>query len=264
MAKESFKHHLISLLYFVGLLVCMLMAAFTIAMLIRKETTSAILGIVITVLVAVLIRKIPKHIRESKHKIIWTVYSAALLLLSGIFAFTGNDNTSIKTSESSSVNSSENKIAETEVVPDRNLVEIDSEEEIDSSESETTVTTSQPTTTTEATTKQTTTTTKQTTTTKATTTTKQTTTTAETTTTTIPTTTTIQTTTTQIKIIHFIVNYESNCVHCSSSCSAAQQILAEHYGEIDIPENELGNYTGVYWACGKCSRRYSNELPKFE
>lgn len=66
------------------------------------------------------------------------------------------------------------------------------------------------------------------------------------------------------KLIHFVLNTESNCVHVNENCSAAKKILPENWLEIDIPESELGNYYNVYWACGKCSSRYKNELPKFD
>lgn len=65
-------------------------------------------------------------------------------------------------------------------------------------------------------------------------------------------------------ILHFVLNTESNCVHINKNCSAAKKILPENCLEIDIPESELGNYYNVYWACGKCSSRYKNDLPKFE
>lgn len=64
-------------------------------------------------------------------------------------------------------------------------------------------------------------------------------------------------------ILHFVLNSDTNCVHINPNCSAAQKILPENYSEIDIPESELYNYYGIYWACGKCSKRYSDELPKF-
>lgn len=64
--------------------------------------------------------------------------------------------------------------------------------------------------------------------------------------------------------LHFILNLESNCIHINENCSAAKKILPENWSEIDIPESELGNYYNVYWACGKCSSRYKNELPKFD
>lgn len=66
-----------------------------------------------------------------------------------------------------------------------------------------------------------------------------------------------------VNIIHFVLNTESGCVHTDAGCSAAQKILPENYAEIDIPDNELSNYVNVYWACGKCSKSYSNSLPKF-
>lgn len=65
------------------------------------------------------------------------------------------------------------------------------------------------------------------------------------------------------KVIKFILNVESGCVHTSSNCNAAEKILPENYAEIEIAEDELVNYAYTYWACGKCSKRYSNELPKF-
>lgn len=66
------------------------------------------------------------------------------------------------------------------------------------------------------------------------------------------------------KTIHFIINTDSNCVHVNPNCSAAKKIEPENYSEIDIPENELSNYSGVYWACGKCTKGYKKELPKDE
>ena len=66
------------------------------------------------------------------------------------------------------------------------------------------------------------------------------------------------------KTIHFILNTDSNCVHVNPNCSAAKKIEPENYSEIDIPENELSNYSGVYWACGKCSQIYKDELSKIE
>ncbi|MCM1507021.1 MAG: PASTA domain-containing protein [Ruminococcus flavefaciens] len=63
--------------------------------------------------------------------------------------------------------------------------------------------------------------------------------------------------------IHFILNTESNCIHKNSSCSAAQKIAPENYDEIDIASDQLADYSGTYWACGKCSKQYSSILPKF-
>jgi hypothetical protein len=63
--------------------------------------------------------------------------------------------------------------------------------------------------------------------------------------------------------VSLILNTETNCVHVRSNCSAAESILPENYREITIPEDELSDYAGVYWACGKCAKKYSEELPKF-
>lgn len=65
-------------------------------------------------------------------------------------------------------------------------------------------------------------------------------------------------------ILHFIVNSDSCCIHIDPHCTAAESIDQEHRQEIDIPENDLSSYAGKYWACGKCSRKYSSSLPKFE
>lgn len=65
------------------------------------------------------------------------------------------------------------------------------------------------------------------------------------------------------KVLHFILNVDTNCVHINEHCSAAEKILPENYATVDIREDELSNYAYVYWACGKCSKQYSNELPKF-
>ncbi len=66
-----------------------------------------------------------------------------------------------------------------------------------------------------------------------------------------------------VNIIHFIINIESGCVHADAGCSAAQNISPENYSEIDIASDQLANYNGTYWACGKCSKQYSDVLPKF-
>lgn len=63
--------------------------------------------------------------------------------------------------------------------------------------------------------------------------------------------------------LHFILNTNTNCVHISANCSAAKRINPENYAEIDISEEDLYLYAGQYWACGKCSGRYSSVLPKF-
>ena len=68
----------------------------------------------------------------------------------------------------------------------------------------------------------------------------------------------------QPEILHFIVNTNSCCIHIDPHCTAAESIEPEHRQEIDIPENDLSSYAGKYWACGKCSRKYSSSLPKFE
>lgn len=83
-----------------------------------------------------------------------------------------------------------------------------------------------------------------------------------TTTTTSTTTATTTTTTTAParKMLHFVLNTESNCVHISENCSAAKQIEPVNRQEIDIYEDDLGTHAGVYWACGKCSRRYRDIL----
>lgn len=65
-------------------------------------------------------------------------------------------------------------------------------------------------------------------------------------------------------ILHFIINLESNCIHIDSNCNAAQQILQENYSEIDILEDDLSSYKDLYWACGKCSKKYRSILPKPE
>ncbi|MBD5143070.1 MAG: hypothetical protein HDT22_05585 [Ruminococcus sp.] len=65
------------------------------------------------------------------------------------------------------------------------------------------------------------------------------------------------------KTLQFILNLETNCVHINANCSAAQQISPENYAVIELWDNELGNYAYTYWACGKCSKTYSSELPKF-
>lgn len=69
---------------------------------------------------------------------------------------------------------------------------------------------------------------------------------------------------TEVKMIRFILNTDTNCLHASESCNAAEKILPENYQVIDIPEADLGNYTNIYWACGKCSKWYSSVLPKFD
>lgn len=65
-------------------------------------------------------------------------------------------------------------------------------------------------------------------------------------------------------ILHFVLNMETNCIHIDKGCSAALKIDPENYSEIDIAENDLGSYSGVYWACGKCSEEYKKILPKIE
>lgn len=63
--------------------------------------------------------------------------------------------------------------------------------------------------------------------------------------------------------LHFILNLDTNCIHINPECSAALKILPENYSTVDITEDDLGNYNGTYWACGKCSNKYTNMLPKF-
>lgn len=64
--------------------------------------------------------------------------------------------------------------------------------------------------------------------------------------------------------VHFILNLDTSCIHIKPDCSAAQKILPENYSTIDIAENDLGNYNGTYWACGKCCpNSYRQLLPKF-
>ena len=65
-------------------------------------------------------------------------------------------------------------------------------------------------------------------------------------------------------ILHFIVNTDSGCIHIDPHCTAAEAIGPDHRQEIDIAENDLPTYAGKFWACGKCSRKYSSDLPKFE
>ena len=65
------------------------------------------------------------------------------------------------------------------------------------------------------------------------------------------------------KTLQFILNLETNCVHIREGCDAAKKILPENRSVIEIPENELSNYAYTYWACGKCSKSYSEQLPKF-
>lgn len=81
----------------------------------------------------------------------------------------------------------------------------------------------------------------------------------------IPTTETEKQTEPAPKVLHFIVNTDTGCVHINSRCSAAEAIDPVNRAEIDIPENELKNYQGVYWACGKCcSGGMKTMLPKPE
>lgn len=63
--------------------------------------------------------------------------------------------------------------------------------------------------------------------------------------------------------VHFILNLETNCIHTNPNCSAVLKILPENYSTVDIAEDDLVNYNGTYWACGKCSKEYTNILPKF-
>lgn len=68
---------------------------------------------------------------------------------------------------------------------------------------------------------------------------------------------------TEPTMLHFILNTDSNCVHINPNCNRAKEILPENYAEIDILEDELGNYAGQYWACGVCSKRYKDQLPNW-
>lgn len=136
-------------------------------------------------------------------------------------------------------------------------------------------TTSKPTTVSKTEVTSTTTTTTTTKTTSATTTTKSTSTTSTSTSTISNTTSTIITTTVLVidtqspveipisKEIFFVLNTETNCIHTNENCSAAQKILPENKEYIVISEDEISNYYNVYWACGKCSKAYSDVLPKF-
>ena len=72
----------------------------------------------------------------------------------------------------------------------------------------------------------------------------------------------IETTPVQITL-HFVLNLDTNCIHIDPDCSAALKILPENYSTVDITEDDLGNYNGTYWACGKCSHGYTGILPKF-
>ncbi|MDE5582484.1 MAG: hypothetical protein K2J08_02090 [Ruminococcus sp.] len=64
--------------------------------------------------------------------------------------------------------------------------------------------------------------------------------------------------------LHFVLNLDTNCIHINPECSAALKILPENYSTIDITEDNLGNYNGTYWACGKCCpNNYRQLLPKF-
>ena len=65
------------------------------------------------------------------------------------------------------------------------------------------------------------------------------------------------------QMLHFIANEETKCAHINPNCSAAEQILPENCITIDIREDQLSQLASQYWACGKCSKRYADELPKF-
>ncbi|WP_455126256.1 hypothetical protein [Ruminococcus sp.] len=67
----------------------------------------------------------------------------------------------------------------------------------------------------------------------------------------------------ETQTVHFVLNLDTNCLHCNPNCRAALKILPENYSTIDIAEDQLANYAGQYWACGICSKRYSSQLPKF-
>lgn len=64
-------------------------------------------------------------------------------------------------------------------------------------------------------------------------------------------------------VLHFVLNLDTSCIHINPDCSAAQKILPENYSTVDLTEDDLVNYNGIYWACGKCSKKYTNTLPKF-
>ena len=68
----------------------------------------------------------------------------------------------------------------------------------------------------------------------------------------------------QSATVHFILNTDTNCIHIKDTCRAATQILPENYSTVDIAESDLSNYNGMYWACGICSKKYSDMLPKFD
>ncbi|MDE6780888.1 MAG: hypothetical protein K2J40_05450 [Ruminococcus sp.] len=63
--------------------------------------------------------------------------------------------------------------------------------------------------------------------------------------------------------LHFILNLETSCIHIDPNCSAALKILPENYLTVDIADSDLWDYNGIYWACGKCSKSYTDILPKF-
>lgn len=79
-------------------------------------------------------------------------------------------------------------------------------------------------------------------------------------TTTADTTITVTTAEPERKLLHFIINTDSHCAHSDPYCSAVATIVPENYAEIDVYEDELSKYSGVYWACGKCSIRYRDIL----
>lgn len=67
------------------------------------------------------------------------------------------------------------------------------------------------------------------------------------------------------KVIVFILNTDTNCVHTHEECRAAKKILPENHSYVYLSEDKMNNgeYQKVYWACGICAKDYSDALPKF-
>lgn len=65
-------------------------------------------------------------------------------------------------------------------------------------------------------------------------------------------------------ILTFYKSSESNFVHINANCGSVQNILEENLETVQIYEDELDNYSGIYQACGRCSKRFNEELPHFD
>lgn len=68
-----------------------------------------------------------------------------------------------------------------------------------------------------------------------------------------------------VKVIHFIANDKTKCLHLSDTCRAVKSTAQENLMDLNYSSDSLADLSAQgYWACGICCKKYSDKLPKPE